>query len=67
MSQTYLMICSEKQIRNTPGRPPLSKSAYRVLELFKPKSYYLRQINVIHRAEAKQRNKPKAISDRPKG
>ena len=53
------------QFGNTPGMPPLSKSTYRVLELFKPKSYYQRQISVIQRAEAKQRNKPKAISDRP--
>lgn len=53
------------QFGNTPGMPQLSKSAYRVLELFKPEAYYQRQINVIQRAEAKQRNKPKAYSDRP--
>lgn len=51
----------------TPDMPPLSRNALKVIELFKGKSYYLNQIKVIQRAEAKQRNKPKADSDRPQG
>lgn len=51
----------------TPEMPPLSKKAIRVLALFKPDVYFQAKINVIHRAEAKQRNKPKANSYRPQG
>lgn len=55
------------QFGNTPDMPPISRNALKVIELFKGKSYYLNQIKVIQRAEAKQRNKPKADSDRPQG
>lgn len=55
------------QFGNTPDMPPLSRNALKVIELFKGKYYYLNQIKVIQRAEAKQRNKPKAYSDRPQG
>ena len=45
----------------------MSKKDCRVLALFKPTSLFLKQINVIRHAEAKQRIKPKAHNDEPSG
>lgn len=50
-----------------PEKPALTKNECRVLELFKPQSYFQRQINVIRHAEAKQRIKPKAHLIEPSG
>lgn len=50
-----------------PERPALTKNQCRVMELFKPQSYFQRQINVIRQAEAKQRKKPKAHNGEPSG
>lgn len=53
------------------GKSPVIDKESRVAAIFrkhiKPAEYYLRQIKVIQRAEAGQRNKPKPIVNRTKG
>ena len=45
----------------------MTKKEYRILGLFKPISFFMKQINVIRHAEAKQRIKPKAYKGEPSG
>lgn len=47
--------------------PPISRSAAFARQILDPAALFQRQINVIRRAEAKQRNKPKAQSVSTRG
>lgn len=51
-----------KRHRDTPKIPPLSRSAAFARQILNPAALFQRQINVLRRAEAKQRKKPKAKS-----
>lgn len=51
----------------TPKIPPLSKSAAYCRQIIDPAMHFSMQINVIRRAEAQQRKKPKAKSVSTKG
>lgn len=43
----------------------MTKKKCRVLDFLKPTSYFIKQINVIRHAEAKQRIKPKVREGEP--
>lgn len=53
------MVKYIKEHKSAPLIPPFSSNRMKIIELFKPQNYFLRQINVIQHAEAKKRNKPK--------
>lgn len=50
-----------------PKKPYLTRQQVQIGQLFRPSSYFCRQLNVIRHAEAERRNKPKAHSKSPKG
>lgn len=56
-----------KRHRDTPKIPPMSRSAAFARQILDPAELFQRQLNVLRRAEAKQRNKPKAKSVSTKG
>lgn len=51
-----------KRHRDFPKIPPMSRSAAFARQILDPAALFQRQLNVLRRAEAKQRNKPKANS-----
>lgn len=56
-----------KEHGTTPDKPKVTRFQDFLHHVYKPKSYYDRQNHVLQRAEAKQRNKPKARKDSPQG
>jgi len=56
-----------KRHKETPKIPPISRSAAFARQILDPAAYFQSQLNVLRRAEAEQRNKPKAKSVSTKG
>lgn len=62
MKSYHLLIVAGACIGHDTKIPPFSRSAAFARQIIDPAALFQRQINVIRRAEAKQRNKPKAHS-----
>ncbi len=54
------LVSCIKTHRDTPKIPAMSRTAAYARQIIDPAFYFQRQLNVIRKAEAKQRNKPKA-------
>lgn len=61
------LVAFIKRHRDTPKIPPMSRSAAFARQILDPAALFQRQINVLRKAEAKQRNKPKAKSVSTRG
>ena len=62
MKSYHLLIMASACNGRDSKFPPISRSAAFARQILDPAALFQRQINVIRRAEAKQRNKPKAKS-----
>lgn len=63
----HSMVQYMMQHGEPPKKPLLTPHQEKIRSMFRPSSYYQRQINVIRHAEAEQRKKPKVKSDSAKG
>lgn len=61
------LVAFIKRHRDFPKIPPMSRSAAFARQILDPAAYFQRQLNVLRKAEAKQRNKPKAKSVSTRG
>lgn len=55
------LMKSIRDFGRTPEIPPLSKTAAFARQIIDPAAYFQQQLNVIRRAEASRRNKPKVL------
>lgn len=61
------LVAFIKRHQDTPKIPPMSRSVAFARQILDPAALFLRQLNVLRKAEAKQRNKPKAKSVSTRG